>query len=121
MNYKKYLKQSKLKEAVIDTSSLTKYMVSAIGQYARQAKLGKWELDIDPNTDGINWYQSNSDIAVWATPFYEEGGGIPIGIQNMDTGEMKDGGTTPFSISGNPKKDVAEYLKVMKKVLSKIK
>jgi hypothetical protein len=118
MNLDKYLKKGRLNEAR-GTSYLNDYTDTEVLPFIKGKKIAGWEFDYEGMTGGWSWSSKKSEWVVYATPYWENAAGISLAKVNAE-GDYQDFDTViAYSVSGDPKKDAAEYLKAMKKVLSR--
>lgn len=120
---RKYLKSSKLDEGRFsETHQLDKYMVEVMKNTNwRSWKIGGWVFELEYMSGSWQWDNKDAKHYVYASPFFDGMEGLPVQIHDAETDEVVKNWTEPYSVSGNPKKDVALYLSTMKKILSKIK
>lgn len=121
MNIDKHLKSvKKLNEAVNPLDHLYEYMDSIIEPVWQNLKIGKWTMDRDQMSGGMGWEHPDTEIMIYATPFWEGAKGIPFDGSDA-SGNYKSYSVVPMTITGDPKKDLAKYMTICKNVLSKAK
>jgi len=121
MDYKKHLK--KMDEGRFsETHQLDKYMSEVMKNTNwRNWKIGDWKFELEMMSGSWSWDNASAKHYVYASPFFDGMEGLPVQIQDGESDKVVKNWTEPYSVTGNPKKDIALYLATMKKILSKVK
>lgn len=82
-------------------------------------KFGKWSAD-EEYAMGTWFWTIDEEEFIYITPYFEGEEVMSIDYNNTD-GEYKTLGKEKFKATGDMKKDFDEYMKIVKKHLSKIK
>ena len=82
-------------------------------------KIGKWECNEDNGQGSWEWH-NGGDVSVYISPFWDGSGGAPVMWLDVETNEpVGKPYEEKFSVTGDPKKDFANYMKLAKKVINK--
>ena len=95
------------------------YMIKVITANSKQMSIGEWDGEITDEMGAVEFFRDKDEKLVYITPFMEGAKGVAYEMNDPDTGEEDDGGVVPFKLSGNPKKDMATYVGIAKKILKK--
>jgi hypothetical protein len=113
----------KVPQDALDDGDQFLYMNMLLQDMARKGKLkfGKWYAQEEDMMGTWAWFEKgNEDKAVYITPFFESEDSINSGWADAE-GDYGDLGLTKFTATGDEKKDFANYMKVVKKILSAMK
>ena len=130
-NYKRFFGKTSLNEMTnFDREKVEQQ--DAMAKKLRSQKVDGFSFSIDSQTDNWNWYNSKSNIEIWATPWdtlvANSGMSGTSGNSNIVNVEVHDedgdqmmGKEFRYVHSGNMSKDISAYLKVIKTVILKAK
>ena len=130
-NYKRFFGKTSLNEMTsFDPEKVEQQ--DAMAKKLRSQKVDGFSFNVDSQTDNWNWYNSKSNIEIWATPWdtlvANSGMGSTSGNSNIVNVEVHDedgdqmmGKEFRYVHSGNMSKDISAYLKVIKTVILKSK
>tara|TARA_B100001113_G_scaffold313896_1_gene279186 strand:+ start:229 stop:645 length:417 start_codon:yes stop_codon:yes gene_type:complete len=130
-NYKRFFGKTSLNEMTsFDPEKVDQQ--DAMAKKLRSQKVDGFSFSIDSQTDNWNWYNSKSNIEIWATPWdtlvANSGMSGTSGNSNIVNVEVHDedgdqmmGKEFRYVHSGNMSKDISAYLKVIKTVILKSK
>ena len=130
-NYKRFFGKTSLNEMTnFDPEKVDQQ--DAMAKKLRSQKVDGFSFNVDSQTDNWNWYNSKSNIEIWATPWdtlvANSGMSGTSGNSNIVNVEVHDedgdqmmGKEFRYVHSGNMSKDISAYLKVIKTVILKSK
>ena len=130
-NYKRFFGKTSLNEMTnFDPEKVDQQ--DAMAKKLRSQKVDGFSFNVDSQTDNWNWYNSKSNIEIWATPWdtlvANSGMSGTSGNSNIVNVEVHDedgdqlmGKEFRYVHSGNMSKDISAYLKVIKTVILKAK
>lgn len=103
------------------SEAMWKYWDTIIKPIWKSYKIGNWVFDIQGMTGNWAFYLKGDDrYQVFCTPFWEGAEGVKVDIYDDETGDYEDLGTYPIAATGNAKKDIATFTKLMKRILAPI-
>ena len=130
-NYERFFGKTSLNEMTnFDPEKVDQQ--DAMAKKLRSQKVDGFSFNVDSQTDNWNWYNSKSNIEIWATPWdtlvANSGMSGTSGNSNIVNVEVHDedgdqmmGKEFRYVHSGNMSKDIRAYLKVIKTVILKSK
>ena len=130
-NYKRFFGKTSLNEMTsFDPKKVEQQ--DAMAKKLKSQKVDGFSFSIDSQTDNWNWYNSKSNIEIYATPWdtlvANSGMSGTSGNSNIVNVEVHDedgdqlmGKEFRYVHSGNMSKDISAYLKVIKTVILKSK
>ena len=74
---------------------------------------------LDERSGTVEWYDSESDRVVYATPNWEEEGQFPIAYSNIETGDYTHVGTVSL-IGLSMEQQIEKYRNIVEEVISGI-
>ena len=130
-NYKRFFGKTSLNEMTSFNPEKVEQQ-DAMAKKLRSQKVDGFSFNVDSQTDNWNWYNSKSNIEIWATPWdtlvANSGMSGTSGNSNIVNVEVHDedgdqlmGKEFRYVHSGNMSKDISAYLKVIKTVILKAK
>ena len=130
-NYKRFFGKTSLNEITkFDREKVEQQ--DAMAKKLKSQKVDGFSFNVDSQTDNWNWYNSKSNVEIYATPWdtLVANSGmsgttgntniVNVEVHNEDGDELM-GKEFRYVHSGNMSKDISAYLKVIKTVILKAK
>lgn len=117
---KRYGSITKMNESSIGRNGAWNFQ-SAFAKAFRGKSISGWKLQVDSQAGTFIWTNPKSPNTVFATPYWEAEEKVPVDVIDDKSGDEFINTSKKLKYTGDFKKDMAEYLKIMNSVFRAIK
>lgn len=101
-----------------NTGVTNSYMSVMLENLIYKAKIGNWILEMEPMVGTFYWSNDKVNAVIYATPFWEGSVGIDW-VVSAEDGTINEAGLEPFTVSGDPKADIKNYMETCRNIIKK--